>query len=173
MTASQRQLAADNHLLVYKFLNAHKLPEDEWYDICAIGLCQAAKAYDPRRGKAFSTLAYTVMSHEVAKEIFHRGRKKRNQTPLSLDVHLEDAFDPADTVADKSGAYDTPEAAEVRVCIETAIARHSTRRKAIFWDYISERPYREIAKRYGFSLQRAHQIIGEMKADVREYLAKE
>lgn len=122
-------------------------------------------------GKLFSPLAYTAMSHEVAKEISRRGRKKRNQVPLSLDVHLENAFDPEETVADTSGTYDTPEASEIRVCVEKAIARHSSRRKAIFGDYISGRSYLEIAKQYGFSRQRAQQIIGEMKSDIREYLA--
>ena len=171
LTNEKRQLAEDNHLLIYKFLRERNLPVDEWYDICAIGYCQAAEAYDPGRKKSFATLAYTTMFHEVAREMYKRGAQKRNQVPLSLDVHLEDGFDPADTVADKSGKYDTPEAAEIRVCVENAIARYSIRRKAIFRDYISGRPYREIGRRHGCTYQRAQQIIREMKADIRACMA--
>lgn len=68
LTDEQRQIATDNHGLIGKYLNDHKstMEYEDWYDILAIGLCQAARSYNPERG-AFSTFAYKCMSIEVAK----------------------------------------------------------------------------------------------------------
>ena len=38
----QRKLVADNHNLIYQYLIDNNLPQDEYYDIAAIGLCKAA-----------------------------------------------------------------------------------------------------------------------------------
>jgi RNA polymerase sigma factor (sigma-70 family) len=38
---------------------------DEYYDICAIGLCKAAARFDPSREYKFTTLAYAAMDNEV------------------------------------------------------------------------------------------------------------
>ena len=37
LTYEQQRFAADNHALVFKFLNEHKLPEDEFYDVVVFG----------------------------------------------------------------------------------------------------------------------------------------
>lgn len=64
MTEEQRQLAKENHNLIYGFLRKKHLDLDEFYDICAIGLCKACAMYDGTRG-ALSTLAYHSMENSV------------------------------------------------------------------------------------------------------------
>ena len=46
----QRKLVADNHNLIYQYLIDNNLPQDEYYDIAAIGLCKAALKYDTAKG---------------------------------------------------------------------------------------------------------------------------
>ena len=56
----QRKLVEDNHNLIYQYLIDNKLPQDEYYDIAAIGLCKAALKYDTSKG-AFSTYVYRAI----------------------------------------------------------------------------------------------------------------
>ena len=77
MTEAQRDLAATNHNLIRGYANRHGLHLDEYYDLLAIALCHAAQTFDPEKGYAFSTLAYTTMSHAVARYMKDEGRLKR------------------------------------------------------------------------------------------------
>lgn len=65
MTDKQRELAEQNHNLIYDFMRKRNLDEEEYYGIVAIGLCKAATNYNHKKGE-FSTLAYKCMDNEVA-----------------------------------------------------------------------------------------------------------
>ena len=60
LTPEQQRLVEDNHNLIYSFIQLKRLDLDEWYDVCAIGLCHAAQKWNPARGK-FTTIAYRAM----------------------------------------------------------------------------------------------------------------
>lgn len=64
MTDKQRELAEQNHNLIYDFIHKRNLDVEEYYGIVAIGLCKAAISYSPEKG-AFSTLAFECMENEV------------------------------------------------------------------------------------------------------------
>ncbi len=64
LSKDQQDLVSDNHNLIYSYANKMNLDINEYYDLLAIGLCKAAKMYDPNRGYAFSTYAYFVMRNE-------------------------------------------------------------------------------------------------------------
>ena len=81
----QRQLVEDNYGLIYAYMSSHHLQEndvEDWFGTCAIGLCQAALAYDEDRNVKFTTLAYTCIENEVNK-VF---QKKRLENVISLDL---------------------------------------------------------------------------------------
>ena len=69
----QRKLVADNHNLIYQYLIDNNLPQDEYYDIAAIGVCKAAMGYDASKGINFSTcvhkLILLILSHNIPKLI--------------------------------------------------------------------------------------------------------
>lgn len=95
LTDQQRQLVADNHNLIYAYLHSKHLPVDDFYDLAAVGLCRAALAYDPARGK-FSTLAYKAMSNEVGTEFRIRATARRTADVVSLDALYQDGHQRAD-----------------------------------------------------------------------------
>ena len=64
LTQYQKQFATDNHDLIYRFLNRHKLGDD-YYDTAALALCKAVCAYDAERS-CFTTFAYSCMKNEIA-----------------------------------------------------------------------------------------------------------
>lgn len=67
MTEQQKQLVADNHQLIYEFLQNHDLSVDEYYDLAAIGLCEAAIAFNPEIS-SFMDLAYSCMYETIEKD---------------------------------------------------------------------------------------------------------
>lgn len=81
LTDEQRQIVADNHNLIYSFLNKYHLPENDWYDTAAFGLINAAINYNG--SAAFSTFAYKCMFNEMRNELTWRDRHKQEE--LSLD----------------------------------------------------------------------------------------
>ena len=68
LNEEQRKLAEDNHKLILSYLNKKHLSYEDFYDVCAIGLCIAALNYDSSLGYSFSTLAFLCMKHEVMRE---------------------------------------------------------------------------------------------------------
>lgn len=62
LTAEQQQLVIENHNLIYDFAKRKNLIIEEYYDILAIGLCNAALCFNPDRGK-FSTIANHCMEN--------------------------------------------------------------------------------------------------------------
>ncbi len=82
----QRKLIEDNHNLIYGFMTKHKLDFEEWYDVCAIGLCKAAFAYDDSLYK-FATFAYHSMLYEVRKAMREQKAKKRKATRTEVSLN--------------------------------------------------------------------------------------
>ena len=63
LTDEERELVTNNHNLIYSYLNKFHLTDD-YYDLCAIGLCRAAHFYKPENGK-FSVYAFVCMSNII------------------------------------------------------------------------------------------------------------
>lgn len=64
LTEKQRELAAKNHNLIYRYAAIKEVSLDEFYGVFAIGLCKAARVYDASTGYKFSTLAFRSMENE-------------------------------------------------------------------------------------------------------------
>lgn len=83
----QRQLVADNHNLIYKFLSLRNLDVndiEDWYGVAATGLCKAGIIFDSTRGVRFSSLAFICMENEVRRE-FRRIYKHEIPDVISLE----------------------------------------------------------------------------------------
>ena len=86
MTEKQRQLAAENHQLIYSFLHKYDYDIEDFYDLAAIGLCKAARSYKDSMGN-FSTLAYKCMFNEIAHYFVNQGAARR--VPSHLIMHYD------------------------------------------------------------------------------------
>lgn len=96
LTDEQRQMVADNHNLIYSFLNKYHLPDDDWYDTAAFGLINAAISYNGTA--AFSTFAYKCMFNEMRNELVWRDRHKKDE--LSLNHEYETSIGDICTLED-------------------------------------------------------------------------
>ena len=73
-------------IIIILFINIlidNNLPQDEYYDIAAIGLCKAALKYDTSKG-AFSTYVYRAIGNNISRERVNE--KRHTVSALSYNV---------------------------------------------------------------------------------------
>ncbi|MFA7171725.1 MAG: sigma-70 family RNA polymerase sigma factor [Candidatus Paceibacterota bacterium] len=80
LTPEQSQMVEDNIKLAYFALNKYRkqfeqLEPEDILSTCFIGLCRAARGYNPELGTAFSTYAMTAMYRQIILDLV-RGRKQ-------------------------------------------------------------------------------------------------
>lgn len=97
LTEEQRQLAAENHNLIYTFAKQNHADLEEVYGDLAIGLCKAAGAYGKMMGLKFSTFAFACMKIEYMK--YQRARYASSQIPESYIISYDGMI-----AADNSGS---------------------------------------------------------------------
>lgn len=84
LTPEQAKLVEDNHNLIYHVLLKYHWDIDKYYGIAAIGLCNAAKMFDPTKGIKFSTYACIAIKNQVLYD------KRKRQLPI--DFSLDERF---------------------------------------------------------------------------------
>ena len=92
MTEQQRQFAAEQHGLIFAFLNENRLAANEYYDIAALGYLRAVRRYmtDPQLQRyAFSTIAWWSMRQSIA--AFLRTERRRQ---TAEQAYAENAYQP-------------------------------------------------------------------------------
>ncbi len=96
---AQRALVEQYHRVIYVLLSRYGLPVDEYYDIAAERLCQAALSYTGD-GSGFFSYAYKAVSHALS-VADKRDRKYRELTvPYSDFVYCR--YNPFSYVLDKT-----------------------------------------------------------------------
>lgn len=85
LTKEQSQVVADNHNLIFWYINMKHLDINEYYDLLAIELCNTAMKYNPDRG-SFATYFKLRADGIIYKEY----RKTQAQKRLHIKVPLLD-----------------------------------------------------------------------------------
>lgn len=168
LTDSERKLVEENHNLIYKFAVDSKIDADEYYDVLAIGLCTAAKLFDPTHGTKFSTFAYRCMRTELFQTM--RGERAKGRRPaggiVSYNAEISDGDTYLDYVSGLDGRYEFDVGnAEVAEYIE----RLSPVQQQVLNDLLKGETMVSIAKRSGYSRQRVHQIKKELQNEWLRY----
>ena len=169
LTTEQQKLVEDNHTLIYSYLHKNSLGQVDWYGVCALGLCKAAKTYNPMRG-AFSTYAFTCMHYEVLSEMLKLNAKKRNgYTLLSLEEPLsEEGFTLGCQLADSACMESN---VVLRLSLEEFCYPLSDRERQVFLLYISGLKYKEIGERLRISPSRVCQLLKLMRTRAFDVLS--
>ena len=165
LTKDQRQLAADNHKLIYGYAYKNDLDLDEYYDILAIGLCLAAQGYDPTKGSAFSTYAYSAMTNEVIR--YWRLKARAKEIPKSVTTSIQKVINPSDGENDEIGEkilYDekvqSPDISRIEVS-EFLMGLNETQRQIVLY-LLEGYTHREIGKMLGVT----GSYIGQLKLGI-------
>ncbi len=86
-------MAAENHQMVYAFLNEKLLPEDDYYDIVVFGYLRAVQDYCEKKSLKhykLSTVAWRRMRRELHDYYREQEAKKRRHDPISLQEPIGD-----------------------------------------------------------------------------------
>ena len=154
MNEKQRQLAAENHNLIYSFLIKHGYDYEDFYDVAAIGLCKAAMTYKKSIGM-FSTYAYTCMLNEIRH--YFKIQDAQRRIPKNLISHYNkktytESGKEIGEALDYMACYDCFENDVIfELCVEKVKERMSDRDKLIFDMLLDGYTTREIGKAAGCS----------------------
>ena len=162
----QRQLAEQNHNLIYSFAKKFQLNLDEYYGVLATGLCKAALSYVDGEFQ-FSTFAYTCMLNVVKsyrRDRYAQRRILNEMDTLSLDEPILNNGDDqettvGETIADKS--------------VDVQNDCESNGLQQAFSDYLNDKE-REILKYLlqGFIYKEIAEIMGGSKQNVGQYVQR-
>lgn len=87
LTEEQRQLAEENHGLIYSFAHKYGLNIDDWYGALAIGYLRGIADWDPKRG-ALSTCVFNKMLSVYGLEARKYRAAKRTAQIVSFDAEV-------------------------------------------------------------------------------------
>jgi len=173
LTEEQKKLAADNYKLISWYLNKHDLYDVDDWEACAIGLCRAARSYDPSKGR-FSTFATRSMWQEVTRrttgkawenEKLNRGCASLFQ-PVMKDVGENDML-LIDAVPNEDPAEED--------WIDRRLAREffsslTPKEQDILRRTADGYTQRELAPMYGVTFQRIEQILRKIRQNGKKYI---
>jgi len=77
LTDNQRKLVEDNYKLIQGYARWRNINLSDYHGLLAIGLCNAAKLYNPEKG-SFSSIAYYCMDNEFGHYNTKTKTQKRN-----------------------------------------------------------------------------------------------
>jgi len=85
LTAEQQDIVAENHNLIYWYINRRGLKTTDWYDLLAIELCYAVIKYNKDRG-SFSNY-FKMRADNLIRKEYSKTQLKKNKriTPSQLD----------------------------------------------------------------------------------------
>lgn len=161
LTKKQQELITLNHKLIYSFAYSKNLHIDDFYDILAIGMCKAAKAYDESKGK-FSYFAYCCMNNEL-KEYYRHIKQQRaipNKAILSYDNFMpnKEGFE-VDLLEILSDDYSVQDMVINDITTNEFIQRLDDRQKLIVKLLMEGITQTEIASYLNCTIQNIHRIV--------------
>ncbi len=102
----QRVFAEEHHSIIEEFLNARRLPMDEFYDVVVFRFLNAVKQYDERedlKQYAFATIANNHMRSALGNHFKKERQRMNGYRVLSLDYSFPNStLTLADILADES-----------------------------------------------------------------------
>lgn len=106
LNEKQRVFAEEHHNIIEEFLNARKLPMDEFYDVVVFRFLNAVKQYDERedlKQYAFATIAKNHMRSALGNHFKKERQRMNGYRVLSLDYSFPNStLTLADILADES-----------------------------------------------------------------------
>ena len=94
LTPEQQRFAADNHGLVYAFLNERRLSDDDFYDVVVFGYLRAVKRFfeEPSLSQkySFSTIAWGAMRSKLFNHYKSNSRQVTSMVSLDAFVYGDD-----------------------------------------------------------------------------------
>lgn len=170
LTRAQQRMVENNHNLIYSLANRANIDINEYYDILAIGLCEAALSYDESKGK-FSTFAWIVMKNKYLNTIRRStiDRVVPREIICSLDAEIniydESCCSLYDLICDDS--VNVEDASILKSKLDFLYNKLSGYDKEIVTMLLKEISQSDIAKHFGVSKQYVNQRVLDIRKKFR------
>lgn len=179
MTEKEKKLCEENYNLVrYTLIHRLHIPIqelDEYHGTACIALCEAAMAYvdEVQKKSKFSPYAVQRIYWRVLNDMKKKKRKNKNSSGEEVQVLSFDRTYEVESSSSQLSMWDFVEdpmskdwedEVESRLVIDEVLTQ---KEKALLYMRLSGCRYREIGKRQGYSGQRAHVKVTEIKQKVR------
>ena len=172
----QRKLVEDNHALIIGYASKHNLDIDDWYDILALALCEAAFYYDESKGYLFSTFAFKCMNGDVYKEMVSKTKKIENISEI-VSINFENCdddgnwYDFSDLIPDMN--QDTEGYVVSKITVDNLNKQFDEKSKKIINLLLSGCTQSAIARRMGVSRQRCSAMVNQIREQYNSLLLQE
>lgn len=168
LTLEEQLFAAQNHNLVYAFLQEKNLPEDVFYDVVIFGFIRAVQEYVSGkrfRVYSFSTIAWKRMENSVSNYCRYLAAPVRSATMVSL-------FSPIGADADLTWEDTLSRKDDQMIEFETRLLLHELAEKLpkqemkIIRLKVAGCKMHEIAKREHLTFQEINKLLANCKDDI-------
>lgn len=171
LTDKQRELASENHNLIYCFANKKNISIDEYYGILAIGLCNAVKIYDKHKNK-FSTLAYHCMQNELYRHWRETQRKSviPQELIFSYNAPIEARDSEGNDFSEIFSDNDAYESMDYAIILSEFKSSLTEKESIIVEMLMSGMKHHEIADKLNCSRQNIDYYVKAIRNKVDDYL---
>lgn len=90
LTKEQQDCVADNHNLIYWYINLKHLDTNEWYDLLAIELCYSVVKYNSEKGSLSNY--FKMRADNLVRKEYSKSQLKKNKTAPPLEF-FDDIYD--------------------------------------------------------------------------------
>lgn len=139
-----------------------KLDHEEYYDICAIGLCKAAKTMNEKRGR-FSTHAYKCMDNEVKGYLREQNSEFRKTQKMSVSMFIETEDDGSQLEVDFCDKKIFENDSIFDLVIKDKLRTLTLQEQVVVNKFLDGYTPREIADELGYTTQNIYQIKKQLQ----------
>lgn len=160
---------AQNHNLIYSYIHLYGIPLNEYYDVLAIALCDAARGYDDEKG-SFSTYAYECFYNAM----YQTKEQEKRSASNAVDAISYEEFesfgypDGEDGLLDNS-SYDD---AIYGVMRDELAGKMTKREREVFLYLLNGVPAADIARIFKCKKQSVFYYVEKIRKRVSAYLGK-
>ena len=174
MTEEQKRLVEQHHNLIYWYLNKKNMSINEWYDILAIALCNAAITYNPDicefatyAAKCFSTAVHTRIRLDNGVTKKPSGGVWSYEEKIRNPLYNEDNATGELFLAD---GYNVEQEAVANIALERCLNKLNERDKQIILMLYVGYDGKEIGRKFGMSHQNVFLIKNKFKDIIKKEL---
>lgn len=168
LTPEQRLFAAENHDLVYAFLNSKHLPENDFYDVIIFGYLDAVRRYfttSRLQQYSFGTVAWGGMQGALAN--YRRSLHRHKRTATVISIHLP-TYDNGLPLEETIGAPDElMQELETRLLLHDLASRVSRQQMDMVRLRGSGYSDRDIARKHNVSMEQVRKLLNEVRLTLK------
>lgn len=164
LTIEEQNFAADNHNLVYKFLNENQLPENDFYDVIIFAYLQAVHNYltsERLKKYSFVTISWRAMARSL--QDYYKSQNCQKRTAEIISIHMEVLSDGVTLEQCIPGTHPLMSQLEMQFLLHDLADRLSQQQMELIHLKTSGYNMRYIARKQNISMKRVKELLEDIR----------